>query len=427
MLIQLSIANFRSILATQTLSLVAGPGSEHAVRNLITGEHEGLRLLRSAVIYGPNAAGKSNVLRALAALRQLVEQTATRVQEGQRLSVIVPFMLDTDAARKPSELEIIFIADDGVRYHYALAVSPERVHREWLVAYPNARPQRWFERVYDEKKRHYDWWFGPSFQGERAERKVWREFTRANALFLSTAVQLNNDQLKPAFAWITQKLLVLIPGFAWNPSLSLALLKDDAGKEQLMRYMRAADIDIDRLELLEEDPPGLGAAATPAGFELGSASGLDGVAAKRVQVRAWHKQSGSDQDVALDIQEESAGTRQLFELAGTWVRALQSGAILFVDELDRSLHPLMSRFLVGRFQGSANRRDAQLVYTTHDTSLLDSDLLRRDQVWFVEKDENRSTRLYSLLEYRPRKEEALERGYLKGRYGALPLISDVRA
>lgn len=148
---------------------------------------------------------------------------------------------------------IIFIADDGIRYHYFCAVGPERVHKEWMVAYPHGRGQRWFEREYDAEKGKYTWWFGPNFKAERAERKVWQDFTRANALFVSTAIQLNNDQLKPAFNWITQKLIVLTPDINWNPFLTWNLLREDAGRQKVMQYMRAADVGIDRLELIEED------------------------------------------------------------------------------------------------------------------------------------------------------------------------------
>lgn len=149
-----------------------------------------------------------------------------------------------------------------------------------------------------------------------------------------------------------------------------------------MRLMRAADIGIDRLELGEGE---------------------------------------------RDISEESDGSRKLFEFTRGWLRALDHGATLFGDELDRSLHPHMTRFLVGLFNGRTNRKDAQLVFATHDTTLLDTELLRRGQIWFVEKDDQRSTRPYSLIEYSPRKDEALERGYLKGRYGAIPFISSIGA
>lgn len=428
MLVEFSVANFRSIYERQTFSLVASADSEHVSRNVIATETEGLSLLRSSAIYGPNASGKSNLLRALATLRQLVEDTATKVQEGQRLN-IAPFVLSSKASEQPSEFEIVFVADDNVRYHYFCAVSAERVHREWMVAYPHGRPQRWFEREYDPKTKSYDWWFGPNFKGERAERKVWQDFTRSNALFFSTAIQLNNDQLKPPFAWITQKLIVLTANIGWNPFLSLQLLREERGQTQIMRYMRAADIGIDRLELLEEEvAPASATDLVPGGvrIEVGLPRGGPPANAKRIQVRTWHKRVDSKESVALDIQDESDGTRKLFEFAGGWIRALESGATLFVDEVDRSLHPHMTRFLVGLFHGSTNQRNAQLVYTTHDTTLLDTELLRRDQVWFVEKGENQASRVFSLLEYRPRKDEALERGYLKGRYGAVPLIGNLR-
>lgn len=430
MFIEFSVTNFRSIRARQTLSMVASPDSEHLDRNVISQKGDELRLLRSAVIYGPNAAGKSNLLRALETLRQLIEISATRFQEGQRINVS-PFLFSKATAEQPSEFEIIFIADDGIRYHYCCVVSAERIHKEWLVAYPRGRSQRWFEREYNIKAGKYDWWFGPNFKAERAERKVWQDFTRANALFVSTAIQLNNEQLKPVFTWLTQKLIVLTPGVDMNPFLSLEMLREDRGRNQIMQFIRAADIGIDRLELLEEDLPtsAPGGALSPGAvrvhFEVSLPSGTQPPAQKNYRVLAWHKRTDSNEEVPLDIGDESDGTRKLFEFTGGWLRALEWGATLFVDELDRSLHPHMTRFLVGLFQSRINDKNSQLVFTTHDTTLLDINLLRRDQVWFVEKDEQRSSRFYSLLEYRPRKDEALERGYLKGRYGAIPFIGNL--
>src|ERR1700726_4341577 len=127
-------------------------------------------------------------------------------------------------------------------------------------------------------------------------------------------------------------------------------------------------------------------------------------------------------EVPFDLSDESDGTRKLFEFTGGWLRALTIGATLFVDELDRSLHPYITRFLVTLLSGNKNTKGAQLIFTTHDTTLLDANLLRRDQIWFVEKDAEQSTKLYPLLDYRPRKDEALERGYMKGRYGAVPMV-----
>lgn len=432
MLIEFSLANFRSVRTRQTLSLMASPDTKHLGGNVFTDKDKALRLLQSAVIYGPNAAGKSNLLRALHTLQSLVQNSATGTQEGQRLPV-TPFLLSKASAEEPSQFEIIFIADDGIRYHYGCTVSPDRVHKEWLVAYPQGRPQRWYEREYIREKEAYDWWFGPRFKADRAERKVWQEFTRPNALFVSTAIQLNNEQLKPVFTWLTQKLIVLIPGagVSWNPHLSINLLREPGGQDRIMRFLRAADVGIDRLELREED---FSPSSTPGGFSPPNAPFVNflvspaKVIPKRLRFLAWHTCSDTKDEVPFDLMaDESDGTKKLFEFIGGWLRALEWGATLFVDELDRSLHPHLTRFLVGLFQSPGNTRNAQLVFTTHDTTLLDTNMLRRDQIWFVEKDPEQSSHFYSLLEYSPRKDEALERGYLKGRYGAIPFIGTLGA
>lgn len=436
MLIEFSVANFRSVKDRQTLSLVASSGTEHKDQNVIGTDADAISLLRSAVIYGPNAAGKSNLFRAILTLQQLVRMSGPGMQEGQPLDVS-PFLLTEESANKPSEFEIVFVANDKVRYHYFCSLDRERVWKEWMVAYPLGRPQRWFEREYRAERQAYSWWFGPNFKGEKAEQKVWQEFTRSNALFFSTAIQLNNDQLRPAFSWIAQHLIVLTAGIDWNPGLSLELLKDATGQERILEFMHAADIDIDRIEIVEQDMTEKGdvrhlpakSGSLRIRLEVvGGAPGSPPVAPKMVRVRTWHSRTDGGSPVAMDLLgDESDGTKKLFEFMGGWLRAFELGATLFVDELDRSLHPLLTRFLVRQFHRSSGTNDAQLVFTTHDTTLLDADLLRRDQVWFVERHrDEKSTQLYSLLEYRPRKEEALERGYLIGRYGALPFVGELR-
>lgn len=429
MLIEFSVANFRSILTRQSLSLVASPGSEHGARNVARRQDDIDRVLRSAVIYGPNAAGKSNFFKALQTLQQLVIGSANRMQEGQPLAVI-PFLLQDAASKQPSEFDIVFVGDDGTRYEYCVHVSAERVHKEWMVAYPKGRPQRWFEREFNKEAGRYEWWFGPSFKGEKAEKKVWQDFTRSNALFLSTAIQLNNEQLKPAFSWISQKLIVVTSGIDLNPVLSFDLLKDSDGDHKLMEFMRAADIGISRMQLLEEDMPN----GLPIGPGLSiqisannpNQPGVSTQPPKRVRVLTWHKRSDSKEEVSFDLTDESDGTRRLFQYSGGLLMALANGATAFVDELDRSLHPHITRFLVGLFHGATNSGNAQLVFTTHDTTLLDTELLRRDQVWFVSKNEGQASEIYPLLQYSPRKDEALERGYLKGRYGAVPMVGALR-
>lgn len=140
-----------------------------------------------------------------------------------------------------------------------------------------------------------------------------------------------------------------------------------------------------------------------------------------------HSSSDNGKAVPLGFKEESAGTRKLFALAGPWLDVLENGFVLFVDELDTSLHPHLVRFLLNMFHNpEANRHNAQLIFTTHDTTILDQRLMRRDQVWFIEKDAENTTRLYPLSDYKPRKGEALQKGYLYGRYGALPFPGELR-
>ncbi|GBE48053.1 hypothetical protein BMS3Bbin12_01224 [bacterium BMS3Bbin12] len=424
MLIEFNVANFRSFKDRQSLSLVASSGSEHREQNVSTTGIAGLDLLRTAVLYGPNAAGKSNLFHALRALQVLVQFSATALQQGQVLPGVSPYRLTKDSAEGLTEFEISFIADDGVRYQYGCAVRPERVVKEWLIAYPHGRPQRWFERDHTSKDGNV-WWFGPNFDGERAQRKVWQDSTRDNALFLSTAIQLNNTQLRPVFVWLTERLIVLAPGTNMNPFLSLELLKSADGQRRIMEFMHAADIDIDRMELKEEDMPTSSEPTAPGMVQLriesGMPPGIEAPQIKQFRILAWHKRKDDGRAVAFDFGEESAGTRKLFEFVGGLLRAMDSGAAVCIDELDRSLHPHITRYLVELFQHPGSQQSAQLLFSTHDVTLMNVDLLRRDQVWFVEKKPQDGSYLYPLLEYSPRKGEALERGYLKGRYGAVPV------
>ena len=420
MLIELSVANYRSIRARQTLSLAAGPGTE--MRGLNVADAPGdLALLRVAAIFGPNASGKSTLFKALGTLQQMVQWSAIAFQQGQPLPV-VPFRLEAGTEEQPTEFEIHFIAGDGVRYQYGLAATARQVHEEWLIAYPHGRAQRWFERTHTSEG-IAAWKFGPNFLGSAAQRKVWQESTRDNALFLSAAVQLNNEQLQPAFQWLTQGLIVVAPGVTMNPLLSLDLLRTEAGAHRIMGLLHAADIDIDHLEIKEEDvpPPPPGMARIDIRLQVLPGFPLPSAPSKFQRVMSWHKRKDDGEAVAFDFSEESDGTRKLFDYAGGLLQAIDRGATVCIDELDRSLHPHITRFLVELFQHSNNPNNAQLVFSTHDVTLMDSDLLRRDQVWFVEKDSQGGSRLYPLLDYSPRKGEALERGYLKGRYGAVPL------
>lgn len=419
MLVEFSATNFRSINEAQKLTLVAGPGKEHLEQNTFDSGLTGIpRLLRSAVIYGANAAGKTNLLRALQFMQQLVATSAT-FQEATRVAHS-PFRLSRKTTTSPSEFEVVFV-DEGVRYEYGFSVDANRIHKEWLIAYPHGRPQNWFERTFDTKENAYEWQFSAKLKGSP---RVWRDATRANALFLSTATQLNSEQLRPVFQWFQKKLIIIATNVSQlNMGLTFQLLEQPDGKKELLKFVKAADLGINDLSLQRVPLAPLGAIDGNVVREPQPGGQIPSV----MRVTSYHKASDSEQRVAMDLGDESSGTQALFHSAGAWLNVLKNGEVILYDELDTSLHPLMTRFLIDLFHDeSTNPKKAQLVFTTHDTSLLDSEIFRRDQIWFIEKDKKGASRLYPLSDFSPRKDEKLERGYLRGRYGALPFIGELK-
>ena len=422
MLIEFSVTNYRSFLTPQSLTLTANTATELQEENSFASPVSNLpSLLRSAVVYGPNAAGKSNLVLAIAFMKRFVLASARESQEGEIIDA-TPFLFNRQSKRNSSEFEVVFI-QDGIRYQYGFAVNPERVTGEWLFAYPEGRAQKWFERNYDPETRKDIWYFGPKFTGSR---KVWQDATRANALFLSTAIQLNNEQLKPVFNWFDRKLRVIGQGENISPGFSADECEKEEKKEKILKFMNAADLSIadiflEKKEFSMEDLPD----EMPQSIKEEIAKDLKGK--KLTELFFMHPSSDNGEDVPLEFNEESAGTRKLFALAGPWLDVLDNGLVFFVDELDTSLHPHLVRFLLKLVHNpETNPHNAQLVFATHDTTVLDQSLMRRDQVWFVEKDAENATRLYPLSDYKPRKGEALQKGYLYGRYGALPFPGELR-
>lgn len=419
MLIEFNVTNYRSIRETQTLSLAASKyykGLEET--NHFDSGIGGLsNLLRTAVIYGPNAGGKSNLMKAIHFMKAFVLASHSH-QEGQKINV-VPFALSSETRSKASEFEALFV-QDRVRYQYGFATTMDRITREWLLAYPEGKAQRWFERTYDQETEKENWYFGSKFVGRR---QLWQEATRKNALFLSTAIQLNNEQLKPVFKWFQQNLAVMLPGAEINLNFSVEQCESEQGKGRIMEFMNSADLSIADIEVKKTPfkpeilPPNM-----PQELKSLFTKNMDGK--DMTSIRFQHLDDKKE-SVFFDISDESDGTQKLFVFAGPLLDVLSKGRILCVDELDTSLHPTLVRFLVEYFQNNrVNRNNAQLVFTTHDTSILDTKLFRRDQVWFTERDRSHASRLFPLSDFSPRQGEALQKAYLQGRYGALPFIAE---
>jgi AAA15 family ATPase/GTPase len=418
MLIEFQVKNYRSFRDHQVLSMVAGRFTEHTDDNTVATDIPGFdRFLLSSVIYGANAAGKTNLLRALQMMQTLVLNSAT--SPPATALPYDPFKFATSSRGEPSEFQVAFV-ESGTRYEYGFAVDAERIREEWLVEYVHPRGRAIFERTFNVKTRKYDWKFSEFLKGRRS---LWSESTRPNALFLSTAIQLNSKQLLPVFEWF-QKRLVVITGFtSLNPTLTLKLLESPEGKAKVLPFLREADLGITGIDFKREPM-----AVQPGTIVIGGAPIIEQVPGNPIpnllKITLAHTGEGNEQ-IGLDLSDESAGTQVLFRSAGAWLQVWENGEVLLVDEIDTSLHPLLTRFLISKFHSRrTNPKNAQLIFSTHNTSFLNQDVFRRDQIWFVEKGSDGSSRLYPLTDFSPRNDEVLDSWYLRGRYGALPILNE---
>jgi hypothetical protein len=417
MLIQFRVENHRSLRDEQILSLAAAgdKAGPHVLR--VDGLAE--PIVPVAAIYGANASGKSNVLGALGFLQRAVVDSHARWDvDGTPHD---PFRL-SNKAKAPSLYEVEIVVD-GVRFRYGFQLGVSRVEEEWLFTWPNGRKVTWFERDGD----HFE--FGKTLHGEN---EVIRNLTRPNSLFLSAAAQNNHAALLPIFRYFS----------AWQFSAvrSIGLYPRGAVSIDVARRLAADTVSSDRdaiLQLLQDADTGIvdvrvdtnGAGELHGNPNTQLERLLRGQPALQVSFR--HR-TGDTEYGWLPPELESAGTLALLGLAPHILDALRDGGLLCVDELEASLHPSLAVRVVKMFNDPlVNRHRAQLVFATHDTNLLGTIIgepaLRRDQVWFTEKDDAGATQLYPLTDFHPRKEENLERGYLQGRYGAVPFLGELVA
>jgi AAA15 family ATPase/GTPase len=407
MLIRFKVRNFRSLRNEQQLSFEATSlrGNAEAISAAEPTQH---RLLRAAAIYGANASGKTNVLRALIFMRDAVRNS--QKDWDPEAEIDLQMFAGTDALGASARFEVDFLLD-GVLYQYGFELTSTKIVEEWLHAYPSKKKQMWFVR-------------GESFQFGRnlpGENQTIANLTRRNSLFLSAAAQNNHEALLPVYRWFSSIQFVR----SWRRELQGAtsrLCEDEAFKKKVLRMLSAADlgvVDIDAHEEEFQEPV--------KGFsqKMKTIFPEFKLPEKTTVISLRHRSSDGSDDFLLPLQQESDGTVAYFSLLGPLIQTLSDGGILCVDELDASLHPVLALQIVLQFNTSErNPKGAQLLFNTHDTNLLSKDLLRRDQVWFTEKDQGGATHLYSLTDFKPRRNENLQLGYLEGRYGALPFIGN---
>lgn len=434
MLVQFAVENFMSFRDKAVFSLRAlegAPASQAYVDN------QGLRLLRCAAIYGANASGKSNLVRALSFCQQLF---LSGTKSNQRIPV-KPFRLDPERNRGPSQFEFELLLS-GTMYSYGFRIDAKTVLEEWLFQTPSGHDEelvfeRRFEGVNPERA---EFEFGPVFRNDTNRLQFVGfvgEGTRRNQLFLHEAVERNVVELEPVLNWFRGGLKLIGPETEYA-SLVQRVHEDPGFRAFLGSYLAGADTGIAGLTTMKTELPlkpnvrdevqdMLARGLVPSATSSEHTVTVEGGNLVTLRLRTQHRDSHG-QEVQFAVEEESDGTRRLMHLAPSLHSSGQAAGTSVIDELDRSLHPLLTRKFVRDFLNGNPQSQEQLIFTTHDTNLLSRDLLPAEAVWFVEKDPKGSSHLYSLAEFDPAQLEqlgdSLEAGYLSGRFGAIPFFAD---
>ena len=384
MLIQFTIENHRSIKGSEVISFAAS--KDKSLEEYLLSLDAKKFLLPTIAIYGANAAGKSNVLHAMMTMREMIAGDAAKVSKGQMLPW-EPF----GGTEEPTSFETVFTYQ-GIRYAYGFSFDAEKIYTEYLYHWPNGREALIFSRENGEYQ----------FRENVNEQMVLSNRTPDNKLYLVSSNDWNLPQTENAYKWFVEMLTFLMDEEPAASETVAQIVSGDDKKARILKELLLADLGISDVTIknVAGNPPAI------------------------VTTHRIINEDGSQEYFRLMMDRESAGTRHFFARIGGWLQALERGALLVVDEIEDSLHPLLTKRLIEMVQDkNINTKGAQLLFTTHDAMLLDLDFLRRDQIWFAEKD-NKScaTELYSLASFSPRKGENVRKGYLKGRFGAIPFI-----
>lgn len=438
MLLQFIVENFMCFAEETLFSMVASTELEQHKNHLIQLTPE-TDLLRTSALYGANAHGKTKLVEAIGFVKQLIVNGVQKT----KLIPVEPFHLDKILRTKPSRFEFI-IFYQNIRYHYGFIINNRRVLEEWLFVTPKKREVRYFERVTSEAGK-VTVELGGSLARKNSKQRQFLEFvaqgTRSNQLFLTEALERNVKKLKPLYEWF-ENILQVVPATPRYLPLEMRANKKKNFIAFLGDFLKQADTGIHDIRTVEEELDynkhfpelpdqirleiendirsgatifmfGEGTSYTLCANELG----------KPVFIRLETQHHGHDGSlVSFDFSKESAGTQRLTHLLPILIDLLSSEKVYIIDELDRSLHSLLSKlFLETYLKGTANKNHSQLVFTTHDTHLLDLKLLRQDEIWFLEKNEQGASHLYSLVNLKMNSNLNIQKGYLQGRFGGIPL------
>jgi AAA15 family ATPase/GTPase len=420
MLLRLTVQNYLSIRDECELSFIAAPYKEHTDQ-LIHTRFAKHGLLPVVALYGANASGKSNMLYALAEFKRLV---MTSFEGGQDRTGMKhkPFLLDEDGKHKPTTFILDFVMKD-VRYQFGISHNDERVQEEWLFAFPKQIKQVLYSRNINEPS---EFFFGRSLAGSN---KQIQSITRPNSLFLSAAATSGHPLLSEIANFFKSGISIRLSSSPETPQKLAKIMQGDQELiQEVKRYLAMADTGIADIQIRKIDIPEsekgelreFMAAPQKMVGRKGRAEPDPGDAIYSLEL--GHK--AKDGTVRfLDFTDESFGTLHLTSILPPVLLALRKGTAVILDEITTSLHTLLSRKLVAIFQDrSLNPHGAQLLFSTHDTNLLSIDVLRRDEIWFCEKASDGATSVYPLTEIKTKNTDNIERGYIQGRFGAVPFV-----
>lgn len=415
MLIEFSVSNYRSFREKQTFSMVAAPRLRKK-ENVFKPEVKGEKfpdLLKVAAIYGPNASGKSNLLSAFSVVPHII----TRQPSAQfRPLPVEPFRFDPLLRDQPSRIEIHFIYL-GQRYEFDIAVTPDRIVEERLIAFPMGKELLLYHRKHDQSGEKYV--IGDGLEGGAPLHDAWMKLTGPQVLFLSQAVANSTEdltQLRKPLAWLVSGMVIVGSDMkGWTKASQSVAESHEPFAAEISSFLQEIDVPITDIRF---DP-------VSAASELASKDMLDAETGGNTKTKMTLTHQTALGKATFNLNEESSGTENLIGFWLPW--GLMRGRnidelrrTLVVDEMDSSLHPKIVAALVEKH--IKDQEPAQLIFTTHDTHLMDTKLLRRDQFWITERDANGATQLRSIHDFDGRESEDMEKRYYEGRYRGLPLL-----
>ncbi|MCF6340615.1 MAG: ATP-binding protein [Sulfurimonas sp.] len=416
MLIDFTVENYKSIKDSMTFTMEATVIKDHSKNIFEDGKKN---LLKSAVIYGPNASGKSNLLNAMNFMRDFINYSATEYNKNDIIDV-EPFKLNSHTENQPSLFETTFVSN-GIRYRYGFRLDNNIVHDEWLFQ-TKIRETKLFIRT----KQEFD--LSTSFSEGRLIVK--EDKTRENALFLSVVAQFNGNISNEISNWFNQFNITSNVNKNKFEHYTLDMLKEQTHKSKILNLLLSVDMGIKDVEMqttdveYEEVPPFIQKIIKDDKAEKSKITQSE-IIIKHMQ---YNEQNDYIGDIEFKLKHESAGTKKFLLLAGPIVETLDKGEILVIDELDNSFHTQMTEFIIELFNSKeTNPKNAQLIFATHDTNLLTHKLFRRDQIWFVEKNIYGESEIFSLIDFGARKDTSLEKNYLEGKFGGVPHIYNLYA